>query len=196
VHVKPEISEVLKELNSKRRALRYGGRTIHYVELTAEERKNLYEGAREHGLLIGYEFSGVRSYGVSRNDAAYILLEATRQKAFRLLQREFGAFARFWVKPKQLNLIGIDFYWRKARLGLLITGPLIDDPSRGDPTRSRDSRQELEQDLDSVIPENMKGLTTIKMPYYIVWHRPSDLVSRIRGRLVASGQYPRLRDMA
>jgi len=192
--MKQEISEAVKKFNSNRRALHFGGHTVFCVKLTSEERKTLYCAARESGLLMRYEFSGIPSYGVSRSHAAALLLEVTHQKALGLLRREFGSCARFWVRPKQLSILGTDFYWKKAKLGLAITGPLMDDPYRGDPKRTRDSRPELEQQLDSLIPESMKGLAIIKVPYYLVWHQPSDFIRRINSKLIASGQYTRLRD--
>ncbi len=194
--MKLEVSEAVKKLNSNRRTLHLGGRTLYSVRLTPEERKTLYGAAKECGLLVRYEFSGIPSYGVTRSHAAALLLEVTHQKALGLLQREFGACARFWVRPKQLSILGVNFYWKKAKLGLAITGPLIDDPHRGDPRRTRDSRPELEQELHSGIPEGMKALAIIKLPYYLVWHQPSAFISRINSKLAASGQYPRLQNKA
>ena len=194
--MKSEVPEAIKKLAANRRVLRLGRHTISWLKLTSEERKTLYAAAKERGRLYRYEFSGIASYGASRTDAAAMLLETTREKAFLLLRREFGSSARFWVNPRQLKILRIDFYWRKARLGLTITGPLIDDPYRGDPKRTRDSRPELERELDSLIPENMQRLAIIKIPYYMVWHQPSDVINRINKRLVASGQYGRLREMS
>jgi hypothetical protein len=174
------------------RTVHLGGHKICWVDLTVEECKTVYDAAKERGLLLRYEFSGIAFYGPNRTYAADLLLEATRQKVFRLLRREFGSSARFWIRPTPLSFLGIDFYWRKARLGLAITGPLIDDLYRGDPRRTRDSKPELEREFDCRIPVNMRGLSIIKIPYYSVWHRPSEVVNCIKKRLVASGQYPRL----
>ncbi len=190
-----EPPDSLAKLNSRRKVVRVGGKPIfYYAVLSADERKTLIQAAKERGLLTRYEFCGIARYGVSRNHAASLLLEDTHHKAFELLRRAFGACARFWVRPKQLRIIGIDFYWKKANMGLALTGPLIDDPSRGDPGRTRDSRPALEYDIDSMIPQSMKGLMVVKMPYYLVWHQSSDFLRRIRSKLFATGRYPGLRE--
>jgi len=188
--------EFLHSLVSKRKELKLTGCSISWLEITPTERKELYEIAKERGLLIGYKFSGIMSYGISRNDAGCSLLESTRERAFEKLRTEFGAKARFWIRPKQLSIIGIDFYWRTAKLGVLITGPLRDDPRRGDPVRTRDSCVGREQDFDWALPPNMKGLAILKFPYYQVWHHPSDFLDQIKHRLITSGYYPKLRNEA
>lgn len=191
--MKSDIPETLKKLSSKRKVTRLGGREFAWVDLSPEERETLYSAARDRGLLLRYEFSGVPSYGIGRRDAANRLLEATRQKAFVLLRQAFGSSARFWVRPVQLFFLQVDFYWRRANLGLAITGPLMDDPFRGDPVRTRDSRPELGQGVEFRIPTQMQGLEIVKIPYYSIWHKPSEFISRINRELMASHKYPKLR---
>jgi hypothetical protein len=182
-----EIPEYIKELASKRRVFRSpDGFSLSYVSLTPEEEERLFEFAKGQGLLTRYEFSGIPAYGVSRNNAAHRLLEGTRQKAFELLRRVFGSSAHFRSQPSNLSVA--DFYWRKARLALLITGPNLDDRTRAEPTRSRDPSPKLYEEFNSS-PEKPKLIT---VPYYLVWHQPARFLDQIRQELVASGQYPRL----
>src|ERR1700722_3950368 len=181
-----DIPESIKELASKRRVVRLGRRSFSYVDLTPAERAELCQFAEQRGLLTRYDFSGIPANGVSRNHAANRLLEATRKKAFEMMRRAFGASARF--RSQSEPAMSVDFYWRKARLGLVITGPPRDAAGRGDPRRTGDSRPELGQHFDS-LPATLK---IIRAPYYLVWHRPTHFLDQIRNELVASGQYPRL----
>lgn len=159
------------------------------MDLTPREREDLYDEAGRRGLLTMYEFSGIFSQGVSRGDAIRTLLVKTRKKAFELFRQEFGAAARFRVSPTQFG--GIDFYWRRAALGLVITGPLVDDPFRADPRRTRDIDKRFGvgffQVQDSAEPK------ILAVPYYEVWHSPRAVVEKVRQLLLASGQYPRVR---
>lgn len=182
--------ERLRGLLAKRKTWRFpGGREISWLPLSREESEEIYEVAREHGLLLRYEFSGISSDGVSRHDAARRMLERTREKAFQLLRREFGASARFQAAH------GSDFYWKKARIRLVITGPLIDDRSRGDPRRTRDDwglRLLRESQRETGSPET--GTKEYEVPYYRVWHKPSEFVADVRRLLAGSRCYPRLAD--
>ncbi len=182
--------EFLKHLLSKRRE--FGPRThrFSWLDITSADREKLYEIAEECGFLTHYEFSGIKSAGTSRNNAALRLLQATRDRAFSRLKHEFGAKAHFWVRPRQLCLGEIDFYWRKAKVGVIITGPLLDARGRAGPQRARDRR--LEYDFTSTLPTELKGLTVLRFPYYEVWHQPAGFIKQIRQGLVASGHYPRL----
>lgn len=129
--------EFLKGLFSKRKQLRLRSGSLSWLDLTATERDKLYEEAEKRGLLTRYEFSGIQSLGISRNNAADRLLQATRQHAFEKLKAEFGAKARFWADPPQLSSLGVDFYWKLAKLAIHITGPLTDAVWRAGPTRAR-----------------------------------------------------------
>lgn len=184
--------EFLKGLASKRKILRWGlSSFLTYLDITPAERTKLYELARQRGLLTCYEFSGIKSFGINRNDAARMMLQKTRDRAFEKLKIEFGAEARFWVNPKQL-CGEADFYWRLAKLGVVISGPLLDDLSRGDPMRGRDSRTESKERSVTIPGVNSWNFTLLSFPYYLVWHHPSDFLNRIKRKLVASGCYPRL----
>src|ERR1700730_12092011 len=181
-----DVPESIKALASKRRVFRLGRRSFSFVHLTPEESDYLCQFAEEQGLLTRYEFSGISSYGVNRNHAAERLLKDTRQKAFEMMRRVFGSSAYFRRQSEQT--IGIDFYWKKARLAVVITGPLWDDVSRGTQNKARDSRPHLGQHFES-LPQTSK---IVKVPYYVVWHRPAHFLDQIRHELVASGQYSRL----
>ena len=191
--MKEDVPEVLKKLAANRSPLNLGKAAIQFAQLTLEEKDVLYSTAKARGLLTRYEFSGVPCDGLSRTDAAGRLCEVTHQRALVLLRLEFGACARFWVKPRQLRYLDVDFYWKKANLGLVITGPLIDDPWRADPRRTRDSRDELQLEFDSPIPNIILPVRVIKTPYYSIWHQPSAFIRHMRELLAGSRQYPRLR---
>lgn len=181
-----DIPDCIKQLNSKRRTENWYGHRIFKVELTEREREELYDEAGRRGLLTIHEFSGISARGVNRRDAIESLLAKTRKRAFELFQKELGACARFWASPSQFY--GVDFYWRRARLGVAITGPLEDDVFRADPRRSRDR-------MWVVVSRAYKsdGLTVMAVPYYEVWHKPGPVVATIRQQLLASGRYPKLR---
>jgi len=113
----------------------------------------------------------------------------TRERAFTKLRAEFGAKAHFWVKPKQLSFLRVDFYWRLARIGVVITGPPRDNLYRFGSARTRDSCIDMRQDF---LPPNLTGLSVLSFPYYMVWRHPFDFVKQIRHKLIASKRYPRL----
>lgn len=170
------------------------GRTFSYtyLDITPAERTKLYALARQRGLLTHYEFSGVESFGVNRNDAARTVLQKTHERALEKLKIEFGAKAHFWVNPKQL--LGVDFYWRSAKLGVVISGPLQDDLGRADPARMRDWRFKAKERSVTIPGVNSWTIIVLTFPYYVVWHHPSDFLSHIKDRLLASGCYPRLQN--
>lgn len=180
----------LKHLLSKRKEIKFGTDSLSWLNITATEREKLYEVGAQCGLLTSYEFSGVKSLGTSHNNAARRLLDKTHKRAFARLKTEFGSKAHFWVRPKEL--FPMDFYWRLARIGVAITGPLKDDLNRRGPARTRDFRMGLLEDLVSYLPPNFQGMTVLTFPYYVVWHHPTEFVRRIRQKLAASGRYPRL----
>jgi hypothetical protein len=175
----------LKHLLSKRKELGPRSHRFSCLDITPAEKEKLYEIGAQAGLLTQYEFNGIKSVGTSHNDAACRVLDMTRQRAFSKLKAEFGAKAHFWVKPKQLCYPQVDFYWRKAQLGVVISGPLKDALHRGGPERIRDEHIEM-------LPTEQSRLSTITFPYYIVWHQPSEFIKKIRQKLIASGHYPRL----
>ena len=133
---KPE--ESLLPPLSKRKHIFHGGSVFTWLDIDSNERRKLYEIAKQHGLLTEYQFSGIKACGVSRNDAVRWLMEKTRNRALEKLRVEFGSRAHFWVRPRRLSYVDIDFYRRSAKLGIVITGPLKDDPYRGD-VRAMDS---------------------------------------------------------
>jgi hypothetical protein len=104
----------LKYLLSKRRELGPKAYKFSWLDITPAEREKLYEIGVQSAVLTQYEFSGVKSAGTSRNDAARRVLDMTHARAFSKLKAEFGAKAHFWVRPKKLCFLHIDFYWRKA----------------------------------------------------------------------------------
>jgi hypothetical protein len=38
----------------------------------------------------------------------------------------------------------------------------------------------------------VEGLTILTVPYYQIWHRPSDFLEQIKRKLILSDQYPKL----
>ena len=180
----------LKYLVSKRREFGPRAYKFSWLDITPAEKEKLYEIGAQSGLLTQYEFSGVKSAGTSRNDAARRVLDTTHGRAFSKLKAEFGAKAQFWVRPKQLCLLHVNFYWRKAHLGVVITGPLMDDLRRAGPERTRDER--IERDFINALPPDLRGLTVLTFPYYVVWHQPSEFIKTVTQKLIGSGHYPKL----
>lgn len=110
-------------LLKKRKHSFHSGSVLTWLEIDSNERKNLYEIAKQRGLLTEYRFSGIKAYRVNRNDALCWLMEETRKRALEKLKLEFGSRAHFWVQPRRLSYVDIDFYWILAKLGIVITGP-------------------------------------------------------------------------
>jgi hypothetical protein len=180
--------EFLKYLLSKRKVSGPRGNRFSWLDMTSAEREKLYEIGEQSGLLTQYEFSGIKSSGTSRNDAARRVLDKTSERAFLKLKTEFGGTAHFWVRPRQLSFI--DFYWRKAKVGVVLTGPLMDDLWHAGRKRVGDFR--LKRNILSDLPPEMRYLTLLVVPYYVVWHQPSEFIGAIKQELIASGHYPRL----
>ena len=180
----------LKYLLSKRREFGPRAHKFSWLDITLAEKEKLYEIGAQSGLLTQYEFGGVKAAGTSRNDAARRVLDMTHRRAFSKLKAEFGAKAHFWVRPKQLRLLRVDFYWRKAQLGVVITGPLMDDLCRAGPERTRD--EGVERDFINELLPDLRGLTVLPFPYYVIWHQPSEFIKTVTQKLIASGHYPRL----
>jgi hypothetical protein len=182
--------EFLKYLLSKRKVFGPREYRFSWLDITSAEREKLYEIGEHSGLLTQYEFSGMKSAGTSRNDAARRVLDKTRERAFLKLKTELGGKAHFWLKPRQLACLYIDFYWRKAKVGVVVTGPLMDDLWHGG--RKRVGAFRLTRKYLSNLPPELRDLTILIVPYYMVWHRPSEFVTAIKEQLIASGHYPRL----
>jgi hypothetical protein len=171
-------------------------------ELTESDRELLLVECKKRGIAVQqYDFSNICVEGVSREDAAEWLLEKSHRKAFDLLRWEFGSTARF-----QTERPFIDFYWRKARLAVLISGALVnfsDVFEKFMAPRSVLESYQLKRDAHSSwlplgrsmgelsgIPKT--GIEEIWVPYYKIWHNPRNFLAEIRAKLVASRAYPRL----
>jgi len=158
------------------------------------DREILYAEAKRRGLLRTYDFSGIAACGVSRRDAITTLMLSTFRKSFGLLRRNFGSSARFVARPRQFRSLGVDFYWKRAKIGLVITGPTFDDLRRGDRRRTRDREQvlyDLCEGRNSFL-RVANRLSVMIVPYYDIWHNPTAVVANVRGVLFDSGKYPRL----
>lgn len=165
--------------------------------MTETGRRSLLAECEKRGISVqSHSFSNISIDGVSRHDAAEWLLERTFQKALSLLRKEFGACARFWPRPGD---VGIDFYWRKARLAVTISGPLNRRRFCLDNHKVRDkiaghrlaiAREFRFTDEKAVTQADVQELV---LPYYIVWHNPRKFLAEIRTILINSGAYPRLR---
>ena len=190
-------SEV-RTAGEKLRSSRKNGRLLRHLVYVADdrddEREVVYRQADIQGLLTTYEFSGVKAAGASRNDAITNLFSATFQKAFELLRQNFGSRANFWPRPRHLRILDVDFYWRRARIALIITGPNFDDFRRGDSKKTRDSPRITENYplLRQDVAKHLDGGIVISIPYYDVWHSPSGVVGTVRKALLESGKYPKL----
>jgi hypothetical protein len=182
--------EFLKYLLSKREVSGPREYRFSWLDITSAEREKLYEIGEQSGLLTQYEFSGIKSAGTSRNDAARRVLDKTRERAFLKLKTELGRTAHFWLSPRQISSLYIDFYWRKAKVGAVITGPLMDDLWHAG--RKRVGAFRLTRKYVSNLPPELRDLTILIVPYYMVWHQPSEFVTAIKEQLIASGHYPRL----
>src|ERR1700674_1816636 len=101
----------LKYLLSKRREFGPRAYKSSWLDITSAEREKLYEIGEQSDLLTQYEFSGVKSAGTSHNDAARRVLDKTRERAFLKLKTELGRTAHFWLSPRQISSLYIDFYW-------------------------------------------------------------------------------------
>src|ERR1700744_1280089 len=119
-------------------------------------------------------------------------MDKTRKRALEKLRGEFGSRAHFWVQPRRLSYVEIDFYWRSAKLGVVISGPLKDDPYRGDSVRAKDPAPSSKDAAISAMRLGVEDITIFMVPYYQVWHRPSLFLEQIRSKLILSGQYPKL----
>jgi len=136
------------------------------------------KSARNLGLLKVFNFSGVRVRSIDRRSAQLELMAKTRSRAFDLLRKEFGAVARFWPNFVYLSEHA-DFYWRRAGLGLIITGPRNSDRHPADTGFRTWGRTRIEK--------------LLRVPYYTVWHRPKKFLDAVRAELALSGKYPRLK---
>jgi len=116
-------------------------------------------------------------------------MERTHQKAFDLLRKEFGSTAKFETS----YLPVIDFFWRKARVAMAISGPLTTSFLFDGPRR-----QASPPNLDlarwcGMLPRFPKtGVVVVTVPHYMVWHRPQQFLAEARTMLVNSKAYPRL----
>jgi hypothetical protein len=186
--------QFLKYLLSKRKASGPREYKFSWLDITSAEREKLYEIGDQAGLLTHYEFSGIKTAGTSRNDAARRVLDKTRERAFLKLKTELGRTAHFWFRPRQLSALYIDFYWRKAKVSVVITGPLMDD--LGHAGRKRVGSFRFARRFFSKLPTDFRDLTILAVPYYVIWHQPSEFVTAIKEQLIASGHYPRLNEKA
>ena len=80
-----------------------------------------------------------------------------------------------------------DFYWRRARLALIITRPRInlflkDLPAMNDTFRNR---------MENLAPFP-DGVRVLTIPYYVILKQPTAFLSKMRGELLKSNAYPRL----
>jgi hypothetical protein len=116
-------------------------------------------------------------------------MERTRQKAFDLLRKEFGSTARFEIGYRPV----IDFFWRRARLAMAISGPLrprlfSDGPMMQDKAPDLDFSRWM-----MMLPRFPKtGVVLVAVPHYMVWHRPQHFLAETRMMLLNSKTYPRL----
>lgn len=173
-----------------------GPRSVPSLEIQNAKDK-IREEARRRGLLHRYDFSGIVANGVSRNDAAEQLMKQARARAFDLLRKEFGASAHFWPRasiriPVLREVFSVDFYWRKANLGVELTGPLVMNRVTGELKRSHGAPDFPVEFMDPRYQGEAKHVKIMKLPYYLLWHDPSRFVGEIRKALVASGKFPNL----
>jgi hypothetical protein len=194
VVVPSEVRTAGEKLRSSRRNARLLRHLVYVADDCDEDREAVYRQANKHGLLTTYEFSGIKAAGASRNDAITNLLSATFHKTFELLRQNFGSRANFWPRPRHLRILDVDFYWRRAHIALIITGPNFDDFRRGDSTKTRDSARITENYvlLRHDVAKPLDGGMVITVPYYDVWHSPSGVVGTVRKALLESGKYPKL----
>jgi hypothetical protein len=194
VFIPSDVRAAGEKLRSSRRNARLLRHNVLVADECNDERGVVYRQAAEQGLLTTYEFSGIKAAGASRNDAITNLLSATFQKMFELLRRNLGSRANFWPRPRHLRILDVDFYWKRARIALIITGPNFDDFRRGDNTKTRDSPRIAENYflLRQDVAKPLEGGTVITIPYYDVWHNPSGVVEIVRNAVIESGKYPNL----
>ncbi len=109
------------------------------------------------------------------------------QRAFGLLRREFGATAHFWARPRfeEKNELPedfrLDFYWRRANVGLLIVGP-----------GERDKPGNLSVASDPGYFKRRPGISLVMVPYELIVREPQEFLRQLRDVLIASRKYPRL----
>lgn len=155
------------------------------------DRAAMLDECRKRGIPIcSFDFSNIKIDGVSRYDAGQWLLELTRLKTFELLRLKFGASARFQVGPEPF-----DFFWRKAQFALIILGPLMKQRFFSDGKMKRANKI---RDFDFMKATGlcMRGVDTkiviVNLPYYRLWHNPTDVLDEVQSRLVVCGAYPNL----
>jgi hypothetical protein len=147
--------------------------------------------ALQSGICKHFAFAGERVVAVDFADACEQIRARVYQKAFELLRREFGACARFWPRPRfeETGLVPedfrLDFYWRKANLGLKIVGPSrAKNPTPGHLSLTADHGVHLGR-------RPGQGWLIVA-PYELVIRAPEEFLRQVRDILVASGKYPRL----
>jgi len=151
-------------------------------------KRKLREEALHRGLVPRYLFSGIAAFGVSRNDAAEQLMKLCHERAFGLLRKEFGSTAHFWDRPK--FGWGINFFWRKANIGIRLTGPLLDQVNQHEAAPR--ARFRMLHFFAQGCSGNARDMKIMHFPYYEIWHHPSKFLATIRAELVATGKYPSL----
>lgn len=191
--VPPEVHQARERLLARKHRS-FARHQVFVTEGSEADRKILYEYADSQGLLLEYDFAGIRATGVSRRDAITNLMQSTFERAFELLRRNFGSSAKFHSRPKRFKDLEIDFYWKRADFGLVISGPNIDDLWRPGNQRTRDRNALFERwayRARSVDRESQR-LAVMMVPYYEIWHHPTEFAERVRNYLRRSGQYPRV----
>jgi hypothetical protein len=132
-------------------------------------------------------------FGIEPPNDVEQFMERTHQKAFDLLRKEFGSTARFETGYRRV----IDFFWRRARLAMAISGPLRPRLLHDGPMF-----QDKAPDLNLArwcreLPGFPKtGVVLVAVPHYMVWHRPQQFLTETRLMLLNSKAYPRLNSKA
>lgn len=159
--------------------------------------QKLIGDAAERGLLG--VMSGLPVSAVEKMKSRAGKLLQAQERAHELLRKEFGAVARF-QRNKRFQPNGkkisrewpeAHFYWKRARIAVLITGPRIDDFSSSTEKKRNDSLQFLQERGNAPFPDD---ITVLPIPYYVVTKQPRQFLEQVHEALSASGAYPRLKE--
>ena len=159
--------------------------------------ERLIKDASERGLLG--VLSGLPQGAVQKLKLRADKLLQTLERAHGLLRKEFGAVARF-QRNKRFQPNGkkiskewpeAHFYWKRARIAVLITGPRIDDFDSATEKKRNDSLRFLQEQGKAPFPDE---ITILTIPYYKVVKQPTRFLAKVRKALIESGAYPKLEE--
>jgi hypothetical protein len=132
-------------------------------------------------------FSGNIHLARTQKENERMLAEAL-EKAFNLLRIAFGAtarFTRYWTYDCNKYSGYADFYWKKAKIAVVITGHRYYENGITSNYLNDGYRRETAFE----VPVDVRVLT---FPYYVVVREPKKFLATVAAQLIQSGAYPGL----